>query len=219
MGLLLGDERAAVAEYGRKLIERGLTRGTGGNVSIFNRKKQLFAVSPSGMDYFEIRPEDVVVMSVDGKITDGARRPSSEADMHRLIYMERDDVNAVVHTHSVFASALSCTVEGQRNGLPPVHCLAALAGGDVRCVPYRPFGTMELALAARDGIRGRRAVLLGNHGLLTVGNGMEQAFAVAEEIEFVCELYARAVAMGTPALLSAADMEDAIERFKGYGQR
>ena len=221
MTLLLREERGAIVEYGKRLVSHGLTRGTGGNVSVLNREKGLFAVSPSGMDYFETRPEDVVVLDLEGNVVDGARRPSSEAAMHRLIYQDRVDAGAVVHTHSPFATALSCTREGQENGIPPVHYLAALAGsgGGVPCVPYHPFGTMELARAACVGMRGRFAVLLGNHGLLAAGPDIARAFNVAEELEFVCELYARAQTMGTPALLTEDDMRDAGERFSGYGQR
>ena len=205
-------------EYGCRLVERGLTRGTGGNVSVLSRESGLFAISPSGMDYFETRPEDVVVLDMEGNVADGARKPSSEVEMHRLLYLGREDVGAVVHTHSVYAAAVSCTREAQAEGLPPAHCAVALAGGDVRCTAYHPFGTRELAEAACEGMRGRFAVLLGNHGLLAAGPDVGHAFALAEQLEFVCEVWVHAAAVGTPALLSPADLLTAQGRFRDYGQ-
>ena len=205
-------------EYGRRLVERGLTRGTGGNVSVLSRESGLFAISPSGMDYFETRPEDVVVLDMEGNVADGARKPSSEVEMHRLLYLGREDVGAVVHTHSVYAAAVSCTREAQAEGLPPAHCAVALAGGDVRCTAYHPFGTRELAEAACEGMRGRFAVLLGNHGLLAAGPDVGHAFALAEQLEFVCEVWVHAATVGTPALLSPADLLTAQGRFRDYGQ-
>ena len=205
-------------EYGCRLVERGLTRGTGGNVSVLSRESGLFAISPSGMDYFETRPEDVVVLDMAGGVADGARKPSSEVEMHRLLYLGREDVGAVVHTHSVYATAVSCTREAQAEGLPPAHCAVALAGGDVRCTAYYPFGTRELAEAACEGMRGRFAVLLGNHGLLAAGPDVGHAFALAEQLEFVCEVWVHAASVGTPALLSPADLLAAQGRFHDYGQ-
>lgn len=217
---LLIPERELIVKYCRMLIMHNLTRGTGGNISIFNEKNNLFAISPSGMDYFEMQAEDVPVINLDGEICEGTRKPSSELDMHRLLYIDRNENNeinkilAVVHTHSPFATALACTHET----LPPVHYLSALAGEDIKCVPYAPFGSLELAELARDGIKDRNAVLLGNHGLLAAGKNISHAFTIAEEIEFCCEIYFRAKIFGTPKLLSADDMKLAVQKFKSYGQ-
>ncbi|MCR4818401.1 MAG: L-fuculose-phosphate aldolase [Fretibacterium sp.] len=217
--MLLLNERRSVVDYGQRLLTHGLTRGTGGNISILNREQGLLAISPSGMDYFEINPEDVVVLDLEGRIIEGKRRPSSEADMHRMVYNGRPDIAAVVHTHSPFATALACTREAQKNGLPPIHYLTALAGPSVRCIPYYPFGTEVLGQAARVGMEGRFAVLMGNHGLLAAGPDIRYAFNVAEELEFVCELYCHARTAGTPTLLSEEDMRVAMERFRVYGQK
>ena len=214
--MLLPQEREHVVEYCRMLSTRGLTKGTGGNISAFNRESMLFAISPSGMDYFVMQPEDVVVLDLDGKIVDGVRKPSSETDMHRLLYIGREDINAVVHTHSTFATTLACL----HWSLPALHYLIGFAKSDeVRCTPYAPFGSTELAEAARDGMEGRYAVLLGNHGLLAAGPNMRYAFNAAEEIEFVCELYWRAKCVGNPVILSKDDMNVALEKFATYGQR
>lgn len=213
--MLLREEREKVVEYCRMLTTHKLTKGTGGNISACNREKGLMAISPSGMDYFKTEPEDVVVLDLEGRVVEGRRIPSSEADMHRLLYIDRSDVNAVVHTHSTYATTLAC----MRWNLPAVHYLVGFAGLDVRCTPYATFGTPELARLAREGMKGRFAVLLGNHGLLAAGPNMHYAFNVAEEIEFVCELYWRSKAVGEPVLLDAGDMETVLEKFKTYGQR
>ena len=213
--MILREEREQVVEYCRMLTTHKLTKGTGGNISACNREKGLMAISPSGMDYFKTEPEDVVVLDLEGRVVEGRRIPSSEADMHRLLYIDRSDVNAVVHTHSTYATTLAC----MRWNLPAVHYLVGFAGLDVRCTPYATFGTPELARLAREGMKGRFAVLLGNHGLLAAGPNMHYAFNVAEEIEFVCELYWRSKAVGEPVLLDAGDMETVLEKFKTYGQR
>ena len=213
--MLLQTERESVVEYGRKLVTHHLTRGTGGNLSVCDREKKLMAISPSGMDYFRTEPEDVVVIDLEGRVVEGRRVPSSEADMHRVLYAGREDIGAVVHTHSAYATTLACLHEG----LPPVHYLIGYAGRDVRCTKYAPFGSAELARLALEGMRDRYAVLLGNHGLLAAGHDIRYAFNTAEEIEFVCELYCRARSMGKPVLLSGADMAVVLKKFKSYGQR
>ena len=213
--MILREEREQVVEYCRMLTTHKLTKGTGGNISACNREKGLMAISPSGMDYFKTEPEDVVVLDLEGRVVEGRRIPSSEAEMHRLLYVDRSDVNAVVHTHSTYATTLAC----MRWNLPAVHYLVGFAGHDVRCAPYATFGTPELARVAVEGMKGRFAVLLGNHGLLAAGPNMHYAFNVAEEIEFVCEIYWRSKAVGEPVLLDAGDMETVLEKFKTYGQR
>lgn len=214
--MLLQRERELVVEHCRMLATHKLTKGTGGNISALDREKKLFAISPSGMDYFVMQPEDVVVLDLDGKTVDGARTPSSEMDMHRLLYVDREDINAVVHAHSTFATTLACL----HWSLPALHYLIGYSGGDgVRCTSYAPFGSPELAEIARDGMKGRYAVLLGNHGLLAAGPNMQYAFNAAEEIEFVCELHWRAKSVGDPVILSEEDMNVVLEKFKTYGQR
>ena len=117
--MLLQKQRELVVEYGKKLVTTGLTDGTFGNLSVFDRESGLMAISPSGMDYFLTTPEDVVVTDLDGKVVDGSRKPSSELDLHRLFYQRRPDVNGVVHTHSTFATVLACLGWA----IEPVHYL------------------------------------------------------------------------------------------------
>ena len=139
--MLLEQERRLIADYGRKLITSGLTKGTGGNLSIFNRESGLAVISPSGLDYFETAPADVPVVNLDASVVDGSRKPSSEMPFHLIFYKNRHEINAVVHTHSLHATALACL--GLE--LPPLHYLIGFAGENVRCAKYATFGTDGLA--------------------------------------------------------------------------
>jgi len=213
--LLLKEERALIVEYGKKLITSGLTKGTGGNISIYNRQEGLMVISPSGLDYFETAPEDIVILNLKGEIVDGRRKPSSELEMHSIFYRKREDINAIVHTHSPFAT----TIAALNWDLPAVSYLVAYAGPDVRCAKYASFGTPELANSAFEAMKERRAVLLANHGLLAGATDIANAFNIAEEIEFSAEIYYRAKSIGNPVILSDEEMKLMAEKFKSYGQR
>lgn len=214
--MLLEKERKELIEYGKKMISEGLTKGTGGNLSIVNRDKNLMAVTPSGIDYFKIIPENIVILDVEtGKIIDGNAVPSSEADMHRIFYKYRKDINAVVHTHSKYSAGLSCT----GNKLPAIHYLLAVAGIDVPCADYATYGTVKLAKNAFNAMTNTKAVLLSNHGLLTGGKNLSEAYNIAENVEFCCELYFISKIMGEPNILSNEEMKNVVERFKDYGKR
>ena len=213
--MLLQKEREQVVEYCLKMINAGLTKGTGGNISIFNREEGLYAISPSGMDYYSMKPEDVVVMKLKDEVVEGTRRPSSEWGLHSIFYKNREDIDAVVHTHSTYCAVLATN----REELPPSSYLVAFAGPNVRCAPYASFGTPELADAAYEYMKDRKAVLLANHGLVAGGSTILKAFQVAEEIEFCAEVYVKARSIGTPVLLSEEEMEYMLERFQDYGQK
>lgn len=214
--MILQDERQQIADYGRKLINDGLTTGTGGNLSLFNRELGLFAIKPSGMEYAEITSKDVVVMDLHGRIVDGDRKPSSEVGMHRILYEKRLDINGVVHTHSPNATALSCL----GLPLPAIHYLIAFSGShEVPCTPYVPFGTPELAQLAWDFLGKGYGVLLGNHGLLTAGPTLDYAYSATEELEFCCELYLKTLALGGGKILSKEDIAVVLEKFSTYGQK
>lgn len=213
--MLLSKEREQVVEYCKKMIHAGLTKGTGGNISIFNRELGLYAISPSGMEYDSMQPEDVVVMNLEDEVVEGTRRPSSEWGLHSIFYKNRQDIDAVVHTHSTYCAVLATN----REELPPSSYLVAFAGKNVRCAPYASFGTPELAKAAYEYMEDRKAVLLANHGLVAGGSTILKAFQVAEEIEFCAEVYVKARSIGTPVLLSEEEMEYMLERFQDYGQK
>lgn len=212
--VLLKGERELIVEYGKKLVTSNLTKGTGGNLSIFNREKQLMAISPSGIDYFNTKPEDVVVLDLNGNKVDGSKEPSSEYEMHRIFYVNRTDINAIIHTHTMYATTIACL----NWNLPPVHYMVAQAGLDVRCAKYATYGTKELAENAFEAMTDRKAVLLANHGLLVGTKDIANAFNIAEEIEYCAELYYRTKCIGEPVILSEKEMILMLEKFKIYGQ-
>lgn len=212
--MLMIEEREQVVEYGKKLVTSRLTKGTGGNLSIYNREKGLFCISPTGIDYFEIKSEDVVVLDLDGNIVEGSKQPSSEVEMHRIFYANREDIDAIIHTHTMYATTLACL----NWSLPPVHYMVALAGLDVRCAKYATYGTKELAQNAFEAMTDRYAVLLANHGLLAGAKDLANAFNITEEIEYCAELYYRTRAIGEPVILPEEEMKLMLEKFKTYGQ-
>lgn len=211
--MLMEQERGQIVEHLKMLITHGLTKGTGGNISIYNSEQGLMAISPSGMDYFKLTATDIVVMDPDGNIVDGKRKPSSEYEMHSIFYRERKDILSVVHAHSPFASVLACL----NWGIEPCTYLIGSAGKNVRCTKYETFGTEELAKSALEGMKDRYAVLLGNHGLLAGGCDLPAAFDTAEEIEFCAEIYYRCKVAGEPVLLNKDQMDVIIEKFATYG--
>lgn len=213
--MLLGKERELVCEYSLKAMKNGLTKGTGGNISIADRASGLFALTPSGLEYEVMRPEDVVVLDLNGTVVDGALTPSSELGMHIECYRKRGDVNAVVHTHSLYACTLACM--GWK--IEPVHYLLGYAGVVVNVAPYHRFGTAELAKTAVEVMGDNHAVLLGNHGLLSVGASIEYAYNVAEETEFVAGIYYRCRIAGEPILIPEDEMRDMVPIFQTYGQK
>lgn len=214
--MLLQEMREEIIDYGKKLVNARLTKGTGGNLSMCDRETGYMAITPSGIDYFLIKPEQIVIIDVQtGEIIDGDAVPSSECDMHRIMYKYRNDLDAIIHTHTTFAATLSCL----NQTLPPVHYLVAFAGVDVKCAPYATYGTVSLAKNAFEAMKDRKACLLSNHGLLAGGANLGEAFAVTEEIEFCCELYYRSKTIGDPIILPEEEMVKMVERFKNYGKR
>lgn len=207
-------ERKKIVEFGRKLVDSGLTKGTGGNLSIYNPEEELMAISPSGIAYYDIRLEDIVVMDLEGNIVEGKREPSSEYEMHKIFYKKRDDIFAVVHCHSIYSTTISIL----REDLPASHYMIALAGKNVRCADYATYGTQELADNAFEAMEDRYGVILANHGLLTGADCIENAFNTAEELEYVAETYYRAKTIGDPVILDDQEMELMKEKFKNYGQ-
>ncbi len=208
-------ERELLIEYGKLMLEKNLTKGSGGNLSIFIREENLMLITPSGIDYYSIKLEDIVVMDLDGNIIEGERKPSSEYALHSIFYEKREDINAIIHTHSIYASTLA-TLNWE---LPASHYLIAVSGGNnVRCAPYATFGTMELALNAYQSMKDRYVVFLANHGMIAGGDDLQRAFSKAEEIELCCEIYYRAKSIGEPIILKEEETEKLIKLFNDYGQ-
>lgn len=213
--MLLAKERSDIVRFGRKLLSSRLTTGSGGNLSICNRNEGYVAISPSGLDYLDLTPEDIVVTDMAGQSVDGRWKPSSELDFHLALYQARPDVTGVVHTHSVHATTLACL----RWELPAVHYLVGFAGKKVAVAPYATFGTPQLAANITATIATDNAVLLANHGLVAVGLDLSAAFNVAEEIELVAQIYLQTKAVGQPVIIDDAEMERVLVKFRTYGKQ
>jgi len=213
--LFVENYRAELVAFGKKLVETGLTKGTGGNLSLFDHSCGRMAITPSGIDFFEIKEEDIVIVDSEGKVVEGTRTPSSEWQMHLETYLDRPDIDAVIHAHTTYATALAMN----RTPLRATHYMVAVAGPDVRVADYATYGTPELAHNAVKAMKGRRAVLLANHGMLAGANDLLNAFNIVEEVEYCAKVYCIAKSIGEPIVLSDEEMSLMHEKFKTYGQR
>jgi L-fuculose-phosphate aldolase len=207
------DARHEIIAVTLALDAAGMVPNKSGNVSA--RIAGGYLITPAGTAYRELQAADLVALSLDDAPPAHALRPSSEWQMHAAIYRARTDVHAIVHTHSPHATALACA----GRGIPPFHYMIALAGGDIRCMPYATFGTAELAQSAVRGLEGRRACLLANHGVMAVGSTLARAHAVAIEVENLAREYLLLLGAGLqPRLLDDAELERVIGKFTGYGR-
>ena len=211
--MLLADARSAIVNSCQELSRSGLVVGTAGNVSV--RSDDLVAVTPSGLRYAELTPELVGVHRLDGTVVEGPLAPTSELPLHLAIYAARPEVDAIVHTHSPAATALSTLVEE----IPSVHYYVAMFGGPVVVAPYATYGTEELARNVVDALRDRTGCLMGNHGAVTVGPDLVSAHDKSVYLEWLCDVYLRASSAGSPRLLPAAEIDAVGAKMAGYGQR
>jgi L-fuculose-phosphate aldolase len=208
--------RAQLVSYSARLLDDGLAVGSAGNISV--RLGDLVAITPSGISYAELRPEDICLVSVHDAEPLGETRetPSSETPMHLAIYAATKAA-AVVHTHSPEVIALSAG----RPELPAIHYAITGLGGPVRVAPYVRFGSDGLAAAAVEALDGRSAVILRNHGAVTYGRDLAQAYDRALLLEWLARTYRLALCYGEPAILSAAELDEvaAEARRRRYGER
>ncbi|MEU4148135.1 class II aldolase/adducin family protein [Streptomyces parvulus] len=211
------DEERAWAELvaaARRTVADGLVVGTSGNVSV--RVGDTVLVTPSGVPYDRLAPGDVTGVGLDGRQVLGTLVPTSELPLHLAVYRADDTARAVVHTHAVHATAVSLLVDE----LPPVHYMTAALGGPVRVAPYAAYGTGELARGMLDALAGRTGCLLRNHGTVTYGTSLDQAYDRTAQLEWMCRLWltASSVPGRTPSLLTSGQLAEAAERLRGYGQ-
>jgi L-fuculose-phosphate aldolase len=211
---MIAKAKEQLLHYGRQMIARSLTTGSGGNLSTLLKTENQLIITPSGMEYNDMTIGDLVVCDRDGRVVEGRRRPSSEMGFHLALYRQRPEIGAVVHTHSVYATTLAC----MHREIPPVHYLVGFSGPKVPLAPYATFGTQALAEAVVSHIGTCNAVLLANHGLVAVGQDLTAAFNVAEEIELVARIYYQTLVAGEPKILSETQMAEALKKFKTYGQ-
>jgi L-fuculose-phosphate aldolase len=211
--MLLADAREAIVTTCQELSRTGLVVGTAGNVSV--RAGDLVAVSPSGLRYADLAPELVGVHRLDGTAVDAPLAPSSELPLHLAVYAARPECGAVVHTHSPAATALSTLADE----VPAVHYYAAMFGGPVRVARYATYGTDELAANAVEALRDRTGCLLGSHGAVTIGPELATALDKSVYLEWLCDVYLRASAAGSPRLLPAAELDRVAAKLAGYGRQ
>jgi L-fuculose-phosphate aldolase len=210
--MLLERERERVAAAAARLAADGRVTGTAGNVS--ERAGELVAVTPTGARLDAVTPADIAVVDLDGDQQDGDLAPTSELGLHLGVYA-RYDAGAVIHTHAPFATALACVIDE----LPVVHYQMLALGGAVRVAPYATFGTPELAELTLEALEGRSAALMANHGAIAYGPDLDIAVAQSELLEWACQLYWRASAVGAPRTLEADEQLEFIETVsrRGYG--
>ena len=210
------DLREEVARIARRMISSGLVTGTSGNVSARTPEGDVL-ITPSGLDYGQLEPEDVVLVDLDKNVLEGTLEPSSETPMHTGIHRVRSQVDAVVHTHSRFATTLACLALE----IPPVHYMLTTLSQDGRIplAPYATYGTEELAGYAGEALgEHHNACLLQNHGTITVGESAEEAFSRTVVLEEMAEIYYRARLAGEPILLTPDQVEDVAAKIADYGQ-
>jgi L-fuculose-phosphate aldolase len=206
--------RADLVAVGREVARRGLTPGRSGNLSV--RWNDGMLITPSGIAYDALRPDDIVHVQGDGGVPEGQRAPSSEWHLHLAIYQRRTDRHAVVHTHSLHATVLACA----HRPIPALHYMVAAAGGiDIPCVAYATFGNEALARLVAEALADRDACLMANHGQTAIGVTLAKAFELAADVEVLAEQYVKALAIGGPQLLTTEQMAEAVARFATYGQR
>jgi len=194
--------RAAIAEAGRELERAGLVQGTAGNLSVRDRASGTVAITPSAVPYGRLQPADMVLIGPDG-LEESRHLPSSELAMHLAVYEARDDVGAVVHTHSPWATTWA--VLGRE--IPAVHYVIASIGDRVRLAPYATYGTTELAEGAVRTLGESGGVLLASHGVLTAGADLDTAVERALIVEFLAEVWWKAVQVGEPVILPPEELE------------
>ena len=203
-----------VIKFAKKLNSDNLSPLRSGNISHrAEGDKDGFFITPSGKKYSDLKSDDIAFVSLDGKFDEKGSTPSSEWRFHQDIYLNKNDAKAVVHAHSVHATAVSA------HGLdvPAFHYMIALVGGeDIRCAKYATFGTRELSDNIIKALENRKGCLMENHGQVTFGNNLEEAFELAKEIENICHQYINTIKIGEPKILSSSEMDKILEKVKNY---
>jgi L-fuculose-phosphate aldolase len=203
--------RRQLIDTAMEMNRSGINQCTSGNLSI--RLGEGMLITPSGIPYPALAPPDIVYVDRSGKSA-GPRKPSSEWRIHSDIYKARDDARAILHAHPAECVALAC----MQKAIPAFHYMVAVAGGrDIRCAPYATFGTQELSDHVLKALRGRKACLMANHGLVCLETGLDKALSLAIEVEQLAKSYLRCLAVGDPVLLDSEEMDRVLLKFQSYG--
>ena len=211
--ILLAEERAEVTEQGRALVEKGLTKGVGGNLSRRGDEDRV-AISPTGIPYEDITPEMVPVIDVDGELIEGDYEPSSESPMHTRIYRNRPKVGAIVHSHSPYATTFASLAQT----IPASHYLVSFIGDKIPLADYATPGSEELGEYAAEALgESYNACLLKNHGVIATGNNVKNALETAQMVEFCARIHYQAVSIGEPAMVpqeSIRELQEGLDEYR-----
>lgn len=205
-----------IIKFARNLNDTKLSPLRSGNLSIRTKLKNKiegFFITPSGIKYDALTTKDIVFVSLKGEYDNKGLNPSSEWRFHQDIYLNKKTCNAIVHAHSMYATALS----SHRVNIPAFHYMVAVAGGiDIKCAQYETFGTRQLSNNIIKALKDRKACLIANHGQITYGNSLDEAFELAEEVENISKQYLIARQIGKPINLSLNQMEKVLLKYKDY---
>jgi L-fuculose-phosphate aldolase len=205
------EKRQSIIDACLRMSQLGINQGTSGNISL--RHDEGMLITPTSVPYEAMQPEQIVFMGLDGSF-DSGRRPSSEWRFHLDILKARPEVNAVVHAHPTYATTLA--IMGLE--IPPIHYMIAVAGGDtIRCAPYATYGTEQLSQHAVSALEDRFACLLAHHGMIAIGPSLSKAMWLAVEVETLARQYHGCLQIGTPPLLSKAEIKKVLGKIAGYG--
>jgi len=204
-------QRRHLIETAIEMNRCGINQGTSGNLSVRHEGGML--ITPSGMPYSELEPDDVVFVDCNGEHI-GSRLPSSEWRIHHDTYHARADAVAILHAHPTDCAALACMHEP----IPAFHYMVAVAGGrNIRCAPYATFGSQALSHHVLEALKDRRACLMANHGLLCLAESLDKALTLAIEVEQLARMYIHCLSVGKPMILDDEEMDRVLLKFKSYG--
>ena len=210
----MSNLKKQIIKFSKKLNSTNLSALRSGNISARAREKGVdgFYITPSGMIYDDLKPSNIVFVSLEGRF-DKKRKPSSEWRFHQDIYVNKKEAKAIVHAHSTCATAVST----HQRSIPAFHYMVAVAGGeDIKCTKYATFGTRKLSNNILSALKNRSACLIGNHGQIAFGENLEKAFELAQEIENICHQYIYALRIGIPKILSKKEMKIVLGKMKNY---
>jgi L-fuculose-phosphate aldolase len=207
--------RSAVIHYSKKLNSTNLSALRSGNISVRAKEKKIdgFYITPSGLKYSSLKFTDIVFVSLKGKFDKNKGIPSSEWKFHQDIYVNKKKANAIVHSHSTCATAVST----HQKSIPAFHYMIGIVGGDdIKCTKYATFGTRKLSNNILSALKNRLACLIGNHGQIAYGENLDKAFELAQEVENICNQYINALRIGIPRILSKKEMKIVLSKMKNY---
>ena len=203
--------KSRIAEIGKLLEEYGLNVGSSGNISVRILEKNHIVITPSGLIKSKLKPEDMLVVDIEGEIIEGERNPSIEMPLHLEIYKHRKDVNAIIHCHPIYAMVFAAL----REDIPIfLEETAIYLGGPIKVAEFARTGTEELAQNALKALGDRKAVILANHGLVAVGRDLDDAFEVAYRVERTAKIYLFTKLLGGPKSIPEDIIEEELEIYK-----